>query len=149
MAVLDSTGTNKINTVGDPAAADVVGRALARRIRDAVQAVDLVAVWDFAEDAVLAHIVARELGARVVRASDVEGILELDTTVPDGARVVLLSDAFRRGTLSPLAALLAHRGGVVVAVATVDGIQFPEDVPPGAVPVALRADVAGSTESND
>lgn len=140
LSVLTPAGpAKKINTVGDPAAADAAGRALAAGIRDAAGAADVVAVWDHAEDAVLAHVVARELGARVVRGSDVEGILELDTEVPTAARAVVLSDAFRHGTaLSPLAALLAHRGAEVVAVAAIDATDALDEAPAGAVPVALR-----------
>ncbi|MFJ4651906.1 hypothetical protein ACIP5Y_11600 [Nocardia sp. NPDC088792] len=106
----------------DPAGAEELGRALARALRDAAAdpdaAADTVLVWDDSDDLVLAHVVARELGATVMRALEIEGlVLPLGEHGPPGA-VVLLADAFRtRAALRALHALAAREGGRVTAIA--------------------------------
>lgn len=100
----------------DPLGAEELACALAFALHG--NTVDTVLVWDDGDDLVLAHIVARELGAIVLRAFEVEGlVLPMGDGGPAGA-VVLLADAFRtRAAIRALRASAERDGGRVVAVA--------------------------------
>ncbi|MFI6481421.1 hypothetical protein ACIBH1_26060 [Nonomuraea sp. NPDC050663] len=110
-------GQEKADVLTHPAAVEEAGRALAARIAGLEP--DVLALWDGAEDAVLGHVVARALGVSCVAAVEESGVLEFTTRLPEGARVVLLADAFRTGKeLNALLGLVRHRHGLPVAAAS-------------------------------
>lgn len=101
----------------DPRRTESVGAELARRLPAIDNAV--VVCWDVSDDAVLAHVVARELGVPLLRAGAIEGIVELEDALPAGATAVLVAEEFTgRTALAGLAGVVAHGGGRVAAVAT-------------------------------
>lgn len=130
-------GDEPVNVLADPAAAEAVGSWLAANA--GASDVQVVVVWDAPGPAVLGHIVARELGARVVRAYEIEGLVELEDEVGSGQRAVALADHFptpnsvnalvgvaRNGGLDVVALLAAvgsrALGAAGVPVVVVDGV---------------------------
>lgn len=104
--------------LADPQLVERTGSGLAARLREV--APTAVACWDSSEDAVLAHVVARELGTGVWRATEIEGIVALERELPAGARVALVGERFRTGpAVAGLSGVVVHGGGSVVAVASV------------------------------
>jgi adenine/guanine phosphoribosyltransferase-like PRPP-binding protein len=107
---------SKYDPLRDPRGAEQLGLALAERLRASEP--DRILVWDDVEDAVLAWVVARELGCPVVRAMEADGLLDFDGTIADGDRVVVLADAFRQGRiLHGMKALVTVNRASVAAVA--------------------------------
>ncbi|MQA82806.1 MAG: hypothetical protein GEV10_30860 [Streptosporangiales bacterium] len=105
----------------DPARTERMGTAIATEV--AALDASTVVCWDVSEDAVLAHVVARELGVDLVRAVEIEGIVALLQPIVDGARVVLVAETFRARTgLAGLSGVVTHAGGVVVAVGAATGV---------------------------
>lgn len=104
----------------DPARTEQMGGAIAAEM--ASLDVSAVVCWDLSEDAVLAHVVARELGVGLVRAVEIEGIVALLQPVAEGARVALVAETFRARTgLAGLSGVVTHGGGTVVAVGAATG----------------------------
>lgn len=104
------------NGMLNPPATETLGSAVARAV--AQYRPTTVLVWENPPDLMLAHVVARELSAAVVRAFDVDGLIEFTGTFPDSARAVLLADAFRSQRVAEaLAALVRQQRGTPVAVA--------------------------------
>ncbi|TMR20733.1 hypothetical protein ETD86_17770 [Nonomuraea turkmeniaca] len=100
----------------DPSGVERLGCALARLA--ASTGADTVLVWEPPEDLVLAHVVARELGATVARACETAGIVHMMDALPAGARVLLLGDAFRRpAVLKGMTTVTRHHGAHVVGAA--------------------------------
>ncbi|MEV0195752.1 hypothetical protein [Nonomuraea sp. NPDC050691] len=111
-----SPAHDRARLLSNPAEAEVVGQALADVIRD--RQVDTIASWESPENGVLAHVIARRLTATSVCATEVAGILEFTSGLRTGARVALVSDAFRtENELRGLLGLVNARGSEVVAVA--------------------------------
>jgi len=111
---VDPTGLSKYSALSDPDGAERLGLAVAERVRG--RGANVVVIWEEPEDAVLAHIVARELGVRTVRTWNEEGLVGHAGTLPDTPRALLLADAFR--DVEPLLAMKAfveQQGGSVVA----------------------------------
>lgn len=106
-----------VNTRTDPASTEVIGHALAEALRE--PAPEHIAIWLSPDDAVLAHIVARELGATVIVATEQEGVLRLQPPPAAGAPVALLASAWRPRQRRALHALTAATGAEIVAVAAV------------------------------
>ncbi|MGW6659692.1 hypothetical protein [Rhodococcus sp. NPDC055024] len=106
-----------------PAAVEALGRALARELRS--YRVDAVVLWSDPSTAVLAHVVAREVGADVVYAYSDKGILSLSRPVANGARAVLVDYEwlFQPGLL-PLLTML-RRTATVTAVLSVADPEVP------------------------
>lgn len=106
--------------LSDPARTERVGTELAA----AMDGLDVTTVvcWDVSEDAVLGHVVARELGAQLLLAVQIEGIVSLLAPLPAQARVALVGEEFRGPTgLAGLAGVVKHAGGETVAVAAAGG----------------------------
>lgn len=104
----------------DPARTERVGAALAAAM-DGL-GVTAVVCWDNSEDAVLSHVVARELGTELILAVEIEGIVSLLQPLPAEARVALVAEEFRARTgLAGLAGVVRHAGGDTVAVGAVRG----------------------------
>lgn len=102
----------------DPARTERVGTRLAQRL--AGQGITAIVCWDASEDAVLAHVVARELGVGLRLGDEIEGIVTLERTLPDGAVVAMVgAELTARTAVSGLAGVVRHSGGRVAAVATV------------------------------
>jgi hypothetical protein len=105
-----------LNTAQSPRDVDVVGAGLAGEIRAVATPAALV-VWDTSDEAVLAHVVARNLDVGVLRAFEVEGLLGVSPDIAAGAPVVLLATQWGERRLANLRTLVASRGGQTVAVA--------------------------------
>lgn len=104
----------------DPVRTETVGATLAA----AMAGIDVstVVCWDSSEDAMLAHVVARELGAHLVLAVEIEGIVSLLHPLAEDARVALVAEEFPARTgLAGLAGVVRHAGGRVAVVGLVTG----------------------------
>ncbi|WP_326834599.1 hypothetical protein VSH64_06685 [Amycolatopsis rhabdoformis] len=123
-----------LNTHTDPAATELVGTALADLLTS--HAVEQVVVWQGPDDAVLAHVVARRLGAAVTRASELEGVVGFYPPVAAGTRVALLGAAWEPARLRTLLNLAATARAEVAVVAAVVATPALADVP-GAPTAAL------------
>lgn len=101
-----------------PARTEQVGAALAAAVADLD--IGTVVCWDTTEDAVLGHVAARELGAELCLAVEIEGIVSLLQPLSGDTRVALVSEEFKARTgLAGLAGVVRHSGGTVVAVGSV------------------------------
>ncbi|MFE5665896.1 hypothetical protein ACFQ7W_18410 [Streptomyces niveus] len=129
-AATDAYGTT-LNTQVSPAAADLIGRAVADAVRDL--APDRVSVWESSDEAVLAHVVALATGATVVRVADESGITSVTPGITPGDRVVLLATAWEPRRLQTMLGLLRGGGAEVAAVAAV--LHTPALDAAGSVPV--------------
>lgn len=106
--------------LNDPTRTERVGGELATAM-DGLS-VTAVVCWDNTEDAVLGHVVARQLGTELVLAVGIEGIVSLLQSLPADARVALVAEEFRARTgVAGLAGVVRHAGGETVAVAAVRG----------------------------
>lgn len=110
----------KYNPLRDPAGAERLGTALAERARHV--GANVVVVWEHHEDAILAHIVARELSVPAVRTWDADGLVAHSGSLPQHARALILADAFRSPTpLLAIKAFLEQQHGTVAAAAALLG----------------------------
>ena len=106
----------KYSGLADPYGAEELGKELANRIRGLEPGA--IVIWEEPEDVVLGHVVGRELGLPVVRAFDADGLVGHSAGLPDGPRVVLVTDAVRDGRVVRAAqALAAQQGGALVGTA--------------------------------
>lgn len=125
---------DRINVVCDPVVAERVGSLLAEALKG--HGADVVVSWDGAEDAVLAHIVARDLGVRTAQVFESEGILRLTDPVMKGARALLLADTFRSANslVGPIG-LVHNVGATTVAVGSILSTVHLDAVRAGGIPV--------------
>ncbi|MET9303680.1 hypothetical protein AB0893_17630 [Micromonospora aurantiaca] len=125
----------RLNLLTDPSAAEVVGRWIADEVRQYEPTV--VAVWDDPQAAVLAHIVAREVGCVVVRVIETEGLVRLVDAPLAVGRVALLADRFTaENSLGALLGVVENHGLTTVAVAAVvDSEPLDHAVAEGRYPV--------------
>lgn len=130
------------NGMFDPAATETLGRAVAGAL--APFRPTSVLVWENPPDLMLAHVVARELSATVVRAFDTDGLVDFTGTFPDDARVALLADVFRsQRIVEALAALVRQQRGTPAAIAQLFTVPGAADVDlPGVPAVILTRDNA-------
>ena len=89
----------------DPKETEKAGKKLAQALGS--QSISVVVCWDKAEDAVLAHVVARELGVPVCYAYESGGIMGLESRLPAGASTALVADVL--GVVAE--ALVVHDNG--------------------------------------
>lgn len=137
----------KYNGMLDPAGAETLGRALAAAL--AGYHPTSVLVWEDPPDLILAHIVARELSATVVRAFDADGLVAFTGTFPAGARVVLLGDTFRDPrVVQALVALVHQQHGTPVAAAELFTVPGTADESVPGIPAVVLAG-AGAPASLD
>lgn len=129
-AATDAYGTT-LNTQVSPAAADLVGRAVAAAVRDL--APDRISVWESSDEAVLAHIVALSTDATVLRVTDESGITSVTPAITPGDRVVLLATAWEPRRLQAMLGLLRGGAAEVTGVAAV--LHTPALDAAGSVPV--------------
>ena len=110
--------------IADPAAVERAGRQLAEGVVEQLggQRPTMLACWESSDDAVLAHVVARELGVPVWYALQVEGLVTLDRDLDDAPAVVLVLESLDApADIAGLAGVVANNGGNVVAVAVATG----------------------------
>lgn len=131
-----------LNTQASPAAVEIIGRALAEVCRD--HRPQRVAVWNTSDDAVLAHIVARELGVPVIRAAEVEGIVFFQPAASPGTRIAVIATAWEPRRLQTILSLSASTDSeVVVAAAVVATATLQEAHAVPTVSLVSGADVGG------
>jgi hypothetical protein len=99
-----------------PDLVEQVGRRVAEVVSSA--GIDVVATWDDIEDAVLGHVVSRELGARnLIVYAPQEGVVEFDAPLGAGQRVLLLSVGFdRTNSVRAPVALIRSRGAELLRI---------------------------------
>lgn len=103
----------KYNGLLDPAGAEALGSALARRLADA--GAGAVVVWEEMEDLLLGFVVARELGSRLVRVYNDGGLVDHSPNLIPGQAAVLVTDQVRDASVvRAVRALLESRGGSLV-----------------------------------
>ncbi|HET6356866.1 hypothetical protein [Streptomyces sp.] len=118
LGIAPDTHGPTLNTAVSSAAVELVGRSLSEALRP--YRPTAVTFWNSSDEAVLGHVVARELGAAVVRADDVEGLVALSTEIAPDARVVLLATAWTNPMRLQALVAMARVGPVeIVAVASV------------------------------
>lgn len=112
----------KYDALRDPAGTERLGVLLADQARGAN--VNVVVVWDDAQDTLLGFIVGRELGMPVVQVGDSEGLLEARGPFPENPKAVFVADAIASvGMLVALNSLLAQSGGELASVVTIVGFE--------------------------
>lgn len=118
LAVAEELGVPPGRGPDDPVVMEAIGAALAERLETGRGGV--VAFWDTSRAAVLAHVVARHLEARVLAATEDLGRLYLSGAPGELERVVAIGVAWDGpARITSLLRLLAGRGYEVVAVGSV------------------------------
>jgi hypothetical protein len=106
----------KVPLLAQPRKLEAVGIALAAQLR--TDALGAVVCWDYINDAVLAHVVARELGLDVWHTTIDEGLVTLHRPLPEGATVILVAERFDMvtATIAALSGIVVNRGGRIAAL---------------------------------
>jgi len=105
-------------TLQEPVVPESLGEWLAAELRRFEPRT--IVLWSDVEAAVLGHVVARELGARVVHAFADEGVLTLNAATDPGENVALVAyDWSGRPGLGALVQLVQNTRAVVVAAGSV------------------------------
>jgi adenine/guanine phosphoribosyltransferase-like PRPP-binding protein len=119
VAGAESRPVPRFSVLRDPSATEALARALAAEVAPLTPT--RVLLWA-EDDAVLAFVVAKELGCSVTKAGASEGLLECDPPIEKADRVVVLAESFRTaGAFQALRSLAEHHGaGVVAGAALVD-----------------------------
>lgn len=114
-----------IKSPQSPVVAEVLGRSLAAVLKAAEP--ETAVVWDQIENAVLGHVVARDLGIDLVYAFSVEGSLGFSSSLEKGSRVVVIShDWTELHGLEALVRFIQAQGAVVTGIGSVLGAPGPE-----------------------
>lgn len=115
---LDPHQVLELNTSRSPEATETLGTELAVALRP-YQPSALV-IWSSTDNAVLAHVAARELHVEVVASYKDLGRLSLDRDLPPQAAVALIGGIWRTPReLSALQALVQNQGASVAVAAAV------------------------------
>lgn len=140
------TGTDTygptLNTTASAADAETIGTALAEALR--AHRIEAVALWSTPDEAVLAHIVARELGATVHHADELEGLVTFQPEIVPDTRAALIATAWPEP--QRLATLLAAVGNhwaqpaAVAAVVATPVLRSVKELP--TVHLAVEVDAA-------
>ncbi|GAA1197088.1 hypothetical protein [Pseudonocardia alaniniphila] len=117
-------------TLDSPAVPEALGKALATVLR--ANDPDVVAFWSSADTAVLAHVVARELGAELLPVAEDQGRILVGRPIVATARVAVI-DIDWTGNLG-LAPLARALGGPTVVVAAGSILRPVTPVDEGAEP---------------
>ena len=117
LLVEESSGERWFDFGRGPAVTERLGASIANRTR--AYNPDVVASWFGPDEAVLAHIVARELDA-VRTAIELDlGLLSLESELPPASKILLVSTSWNsRRPLAPLRTLLEGQGHTIVAAAS-------------------------------
>ncbi len=111
-----SVRPGRYNGLLDPAGAERLGELLAGQLED--RGVTQIVVWEQVEDVILGFVVARHLGAPVLRTFDADGLVGHVGPLAAGARAVLVIDAVREPRVPrAVQALLDRSGGSLLGVA--------------------------------
>jgi hypothetical protein len=107
-----------LNAAVSPADVETIGTALAEALRG--YRVEAVAAWSTRDEAVLAHIVARELKATVRYADELGGLVSLQPEILPGSRTALIATAWQQPLrISALRAVAGVQQAELVAIAAV------------------------------
>ncbi|MDX3107932.1 hypothetical protein ACIBO5_02675 [Nonomuraea angiospora] len=107
-----------LNTGVSPGDIETIGRAMADALRGYRPAA--VVIWNTSDEAVLAHVIARELDISVVRAEQIEGVVVLHPDVAPGTEVALIATTWDRPEkVTTLQNLIATKQADVTVVAAV------------------------------
>lgn len=82
---------------------------------------DLVLTWNQPEDAVLGHIVARELGFGIAYANEVEGILDTFGSLAGRTVLIVFAETPKESGVTALTGLITSSGARVAGVIGPDG----------------------------
>ena len=136
---LSRGGDESVSVFHEPATVEAAGRALAARVSHFRP--ESVLSSDQWRDVLLAHVVARQLGARTKHIYDAQGTVELSDPLMPGARCILVAPAFEQphGVRAALAAVRYHRGEVV-AVACIRRTHVLDHELPADLPVVDLAE---------
>lgn len=129
----------KFDPFGDPGAADLLGRELARRLRDLKA--NVVCVWEEPEDVVLGHVLGLAMGVVWIRCVNEDGLVALIGSMPPAPRCVIVTDAVR--ATEPITAirnLVQVHGGEVVAIAVLLSTIELDSLADGAIAIVSLAD---------
>lgn len=131
----------------DPAVIERAGIAMADRLVEV--GTPLVVCWYGPEDAVLAHVVGRQLGTRVHYLTDVDGILKVVDELAGPADAIFVTWRLWRGSnLAGVRGLVAYHGCELVAVAAVEADEnYPVDAVSGPS-IAVLSGTAPTTASS-
>jgi hypothetical protein len=153
IAALETVGTEHgsygltLNATLSPDAIETIGTALAARLRDSRP--QAIAVWRTSGDVVLAHVVARELGAVVLHAVEQEGAASLEQAAA-GLRVALLATAWDKPSrIAEGRAVVTVAGATVEAIAAVFGtaaLREVDDMPTAFLVSRPPASAAGGPQ---
>jgi hypothetical protein len=128
----------KFDPFRDPGATDLLGRELARKLRD--QDANVVCVWEEPEDMVLGHVLGLALGVGWTRCVNADGLVALIGRMPTAPRCVIVTDAVR--AIEPITAIRnlvrVHGGEVVVIAALLSTIEL-ESLADGAIAIVSLA----------
>ena len=113
-AAAEGPARGRYDGTRDPEGVEDLGVALADALRPHEPTV--VMVWEGVADAVLAHVVARELGARIVLAFDADGLVAHTGALARGARVAVLTDTVEQSTTLEAMTTYARQSGAQIAV---------------------------------
>jgi hypothetical protein len=115
----------RYNGLLDPAGAERLGELLAGQLEG--RGVTQIAVWEQVEDVVLGFVVARHLGAAVLRTFDADGLVGHVGSLSAEARAVLVIDAVREPRVPrAVQALLDRSGGSLLGVAALIDLDAPD-----------------------
>jgi hypothetical protein len=118
IAALSFGSDGSVNFLADPRATELIARKLSDLLVDL--ALDCLVIRDDPQPAVLAHIVARNLGCATMRVYEAEGLVELLDEPTPGARAAVIGERFpTENSLSALIGRARHSGLAVVAIVAV------------------------------
>lgn len=117
MGIAEDTYGPTVNTARSPQDTEVLGGGLAALLRPAEASV--LVLWNTADEAVLAHSIAHNLGVGIRRAHELEGVLSLNEELGVDDRVVLFATRWGERRLTMLHRLVNLGGAQAVAVAAV------------------------------
>lgn len=77
-------------------------------------------VWAYSDAVLLGHVIAREVGARLVRGLEEGGVLDVEGDLASGSRVLILDSGSPRSVRQMLA-LVRNRGAQALAILSPSG----------------------------
>ncbi|MFJ3278459.1 hypothetical protein [Streptomyces halstedii] len=133
-----------LNTARDAHAVETIGAALAEALRR--YRPEVLVVWNTGDEMVLAHVAARELGARLLCADDVAGVLTFQDRPQPHLRAALVATSWTSPRFTALRAFAAqtHHLDLVAAAGVIDSPALHTDdaLPTICLTAALRQEDA-------
>lgn len=115
-----SSTTNNDWTPPQPREIETTGKKLASAAVEL--GADLVLTWNQAEDAVLGHIVARELAVGIAYANEVEGILDTFGALTGHNVLVVFAEAPKEPGITALTGLVTTSGARLAGILEPDSV---------------------------